>query len=238
MKNTKNIYTFTSILVAIAIIMMPIQSCQRDEIIKEDNVEQTPLSLNEKKVLLKNFQNKFFNSADKFAGLISNKKKDITSKSGFKSQDLSATQLNELKVLEHESKTFVKNYCGLSDEDLKKVSGAKNEECFIILSMIILETEKAKNKKNSKNNINLRSFARSQNANPELEWGEVGTCALAAIGADLLYGTAFTGKEATKWTVKAISKTFNAIASRALGAVGVGIAAAVFSYCLYEQSND
>lgn len=240
MKKVNHIHKYVSILVILALFVAPIQSCQKDEIITVESVEKTSLNITEKKTLLKNFQDTFVKSSNKLARLTSNKKefKNKISPLGYTNQNLSAEQLKELKVLEYESKTFIKNYCSLTDEDLIKISGGKNQECFIILSMLILETEKVKNKKFTKNNINLKSLARSTSANPELEWSEVGECALIALGADLLYGSAFTGAAATKWTVKAIRKTFGIIASRALGPVGVGIAAGTFSYCLYEQNQD
>lgn len=69
-----------------------------------------------------------------------------------------------------------------------------------------------------------------------LTWGEVGNCALAAIGADALYSLAFSG--ASSWSMAALTTTFTGVAKRFLGPIGVGIAVVSFSLCLANEAQD
>lgn len=66
---------------------------------------------------------------------------------------------------------------------------------------------------------------------------EIFGCALGALGVDFLYAAGWEA-HGTKWAIKSISKAFGRIASRFLGPVGVAIAVATFSYCLYQEAND
>ena len=87
--------------------------------------------------------------------------------------------------------------------------------------------------------INARTFGfkiPDVTINESLTWGEVGTCALGAIGVSA--GWAFSGSNATKWTISALTKAFSAAASKFLGPIGVGIAVATFAYCLLVESQD
>jgi hypothetical protein len=68
---------------------------------------------------------------------------------------------------------------------------------------------------------------------------EVLECALAAIGADLLFGVGgLSAKEGVKWSVKAITKAVKVIGTRALGPIGAGIAIGTFGYCMYQAYLD
>ncbi len=70
-----------------------------------------------------------------------------------------------------------------------------------------------------------------------LTMGEVVECVLIALGVDFLFAAGVT-QTSTKWTIKAISKSFGKIASRMFGPIGTAIAIATFGYCLYEQAED
>ena len=52
---------------------------------------------------------------------------------------------------------------------------------------------------------------------------------LAAIGADAIFSL---GSKSSKWTIKAISKAFGAVAKRFLGPIGVAIAVVTFVICI------
>lgn len=78
--------------------------------------------------------------------------------------------------------------------------------------------------------------------NPEYEannidWGDIGRCALVAIGADIVYSLSQeTGEQAAKWAVKKIVKAFARVAARFVGPIGAAIAAVSFGVCLGEAA--
>lgn len=65
---------------------------------------------------------------------------------------------------------------------------------------------------------------------------EIIDCAIEALGISALW--ALSGSNLSKWSVKAVTKAFSAAASKFLGPLGVGIAAASFGYCVYQEVND
>jgi hypothetical protein len=81
-----------------------------------------------------------------------------------------------------------------------------------------------------------KSYSLGSNmAQVELTNSEAFACFLDAVGFDVAYAA---GGLYTTWTATAIIKTFSTIAKRALGPIGVSIAAVSFSYCLYQEAND
>lgn len=75
------------------------------------------------------------------------------------------------------------------------------------------------------------------NANlSKLTWGEVGNCALSAIGADALYALAFSG--ASGWSIASLTTAFTGAARRFLGPIGVAIAVVSFALCLNDAVGD
>ena len=71
----------------------------------------------------------------------------------------------------------------------------------------------------------------------DITWGDVGRCALVAIGADILYSLgAESGEGAAKWAVKKLVKTFARVASRFIGPIGTAIAVVSFGICLGEAA--
>lgn len=66
----------------------------------------------------------------------------------------------------------------------------------------------------------------------ELTWGDVGKCAAAAVGADLLWSLTTSDVGVGGWKRKALVKAFGKVASRFLGPIGVAIAVVSFSLCL------
>ncbi|PTX58732.1 hypothetical protein C8N46_11240 [Kordia periserrulae] len=70
----------------------------------------------------------------------------------------------------------------------------------------------------------------------ELTAEEIGTCALIAIGADILW--ALGGSNASSWSKAAIKKAFKTAAKKLLGPIGVAIAVVSFGLCLLTESQD
>ncbi len=87
--------------------------------------------------------------------------------------------------------------------------------------------------------LNLRTFGfriPGITVNENLTWGEVGTCALGALGVDS--GWALGGSNATAWTMLSIRKAFTTMAKRFLGPIGVALAVGSFSFCLLIEAQD
>ena len=61
-------------------------------------------------------------------------------------------------------------------------------------------------------------------------WQEVGSCAMKALGADILFSLAQSS--ATAWTKSAIKSAFKTVAKRMLGPIGVAVAVVEFTWCL------
>jgi len=73
--------------------------------------------------------------------------------------------------------------------------------------------------------------------NGDLTWGEIGTCAAVAVGADLIWSLgAETG--VTSWAVPQLTRAFSRVAGRFLGPIGVAIAVASFGVCIAEAAGD
>lgn len=72
--------------------------------------------------------------------------------------------------------------------------------------------------------------------NGDLTWGEVGRCAIEAIGVDA--GWSLAPSAGTSWTYAALRTSFRNVASRFLGPIGVAIAVVEFSWCLIREGAD
>lgn len=104
------------------------------------------------------------------------------------------------------------------------------EEDLIATAMLIASDEEGSGGSYANNISTL--FFNSAHAQ-ELTWGEVGSCAAAAIGADIAYALATEGGgKSDKWKKRAIRKLFGKVASRLLGPVGVAIAVVSFGTCI------
>lgn len=125
---------------------------------------------------------------------------------------------------------------GFSDEEIDEMIADENgqEEDLIVTAMLIAASESGDESSYANNFSNLFfNSAYALDSDPKLTWREVGACALAAIGADLLYSVPTeAGSKSVKWQRKAILKFFGKVASRALGVVGVAIAVITFGTCI------
>ena len=112
-----------------------------------------------------------------------------------------------------------------SDIDEMIVEGNGTEEDLIPLVMAMIQLEASENTMTTRVNFESLFF---QSANAQT-WTQVGQCAVAAIGVDVLWSL---GSDGGKWTKKAIKKAFKAVAKRFLGPIGVAIAVVSFSFCV------
>lgn len=69
----------------------------------------------------------------------------------------------------------------------------------------------------------------------KLNWNEVAGCALAAVGADVLW--ALGQSTASTWAVPMMIKAFKKVAIKVLGPIGVAITAVSFGLCLYAADQ-
>ena len=74
------------------------------------------------------------------------------------------------------------------------------------------------------------------NVDESLTWAEVGNCAIAAVGVNVLWSLMASG--ASTWSVGAISAAFSRVAARIVGPIGVAITIAAFGWCLADQYAD
>jgi hypothetical protein len=112
------------------------------------------------------------------------------------------------------------------------------EEDLIALAAVMTSLEDGQNSTSSNFRITNLFFnsAYAQSNVPEITPAEVGTCAMIAIGADVLW--ALGGSSASSWTKKAMKKAFGAVAKRMLGPIGVAIAVVTFGICLAKEAQD
>ena len=122
-----------------------------------------------------------------------------------------------------EAKNYLKTK-GLNDQDIASMiieEGGKEED---LIPLVIAMTSSENSNNIAYNFSGL--FFNSANAQ---SLGDIGQCALAAIGADIIWSL---GSDGGKWTKKAIRKAFGAVAKRLLGPIGVAIAVVSFGLCV------
>ena len=112
------------------------------------------------------------------------------------------------------------------------------EDDLVPFVMILTSQEQTPNNNSVAFNksINLfinSAFAQEVQQPNTITWTEVGACALAALGADILVSLpGHSGGKLDKWKRKALLKLFGKVASRLLGPVGVAVAVISFGTCL------
>lgn len=131
-----------------------------------------------------------------------------------------------LQPLVQDSKEFLYSK-GFSEEEIQQMLLEENapEIDLITLSMVIIENEMTYPiAKNSSDLFINSSYAR------DIDWGEVGHCAVHAIGIDLLFSLGSSG--AVAWSRATIKAAFKKVASRMMGPIGVTIAVVDFGFCM------
>lgn len=153
----------------------------------------------------------------------------------------STSQENEFEQELQPALTEAKNYLyskGFTNNEISQMIASENGHELDLIPLVMTMVELEGNSIAS-TNLNLSSFfgysAFAQSA-PELTSGEIGWCALAAIGADILIQLG--NSSASSWSKSAIKKAFGAVAKRALGPIGVAIAVVSFGICIGQQAQD
>ncbi len=114
----------------------------------------------------------------------------------------------------------------LTESDLAEVFDDPNDPRISIVGLTILASE------NNEGNQIAMNFASILGTSVYAQsWGDIGRCAAAALGVDLIYGLTDAGASAA-WKRKALKKLFKKVATRILGPVGVAIAIAEFGICV------
>jgi len=125
-----------------------------------------------------------------------------------------------------QSKQYL-NSLGMSDCDIQQMLEDENADESILVPFVLSLIEHDNNcyyawQKNNKLSLIPHAYA--------MEWGQVGHCALNAIGADIFFGLG--NSMAKAWTKAAMKKAFKAAAERVIGPVGVAIAIIDFAICM------
>lgn len=107
---------------------------------------------------------------------------------------------------------------GFTETEIQEMLRENNvDESALVPFVLALAEEEA-----NQNNVNVTR---------SVDWGQVGSCALHAIGADIFYGL---DKSMLKtWSKKLIMKAFKTAAVRACGPIGVAITVVDFSVCCW-----
>jgi hypothetical protein len=130
---------------------------------------------------------------------------------------------------------------GYSDQDINEMlleEGASEEHLVPVVMTLTSLDEQDDATLAFHNSLNLFFNAAYAQENTEdqhaVDWGKVGKCALAAIGADFVLSLSVeAGGKHDRWKRKALVKLIGKTASRMLGPVGVIIAVGTFVGCMY-----
>ena len=120
---------------------------------------------------------------------------------------------------------------GFSSSEIQRMiddeQGVKTDLIPLVMTMISVEDS-------SNNLVNNYSFSNMFFNSAHAQSGrDIGRCALAAVGADIIWSL---GSDPGKWTKKAVKKAFGAIAKRLLGPVGAAIAVVTFGLCVADAA--
>lgn len=136
------------------------------------------------------------------------------------------TVKDNLNPLVEESKQFLYSK-GFTEEDIQKMIAEEHAEETDLIPLVMIVTQAENGQLVAKNYLNLLPI---RIANANVDWGQVGHCALHAVGMDVV--TAFAASGASVWTTAAISTAFRSVTKRALGPIGAAIAVIDFSFCM------
>lgn len=115
---------------------------------------------------------------------------------------------------------------GMTDMDISEmIQEAETDESSLIpFTFALLEAEQQYYAMKEARHISIlpRAYA--------VSWGDVGHCALQALGVDIIASLRLSG--AKVWTKAALKSAFKAVAKRVVGPIGVAIFAIEFSICI------
>lgn len=142
-------------------------------------------------------------------------------------------QMSEPKIKETLSPMVAesKNYLysiGLTDFDIQEMlmEAGADESSLIPFTLALIEHDN----QYYANLESSRKWSLIPSAYAAVTWTDTGKCALAAIGADIIYS--FGPSPAKTWSKAVIKKAFKVAASKFIGPVGVFIMVAEFSLCM------
>lgn len=115
------------------------------------------------------------------------------------------------------------NQFGLTDNEIQEIFVEGNSENTIVLALLLFETHKNNDVKTEISSISVFS-------SPIYAQTVVGSCVLEAFGIRELAKAAY-GQLSKAAMIKLATK----VASKYLGPIGVGLAVAEFSYCMYKN---
>lgn len=123
---------------------------------------------------------------------------------------------------------------GMSEEEIQEMLGEENADETVLVPFVMSLCDLEKQEytfelsRSESNTFNL--FATTAYA-ANNDWAKVGSCAMQALGLDVITEFAYAGKVLTKAAIKSIFKT---AAKRILGPIGVAIALVEFGVCMWE----
>lgn len=133
--------------------------------------------------------------------------------------------ISSLNPLVTESKQFLYSR-GFTESDIQQMIQEENALETDLIPLVMAVTQAENSQVVVRNYMNYLPIS-SANA---LTWSEVGSCAMEALGADILFSLGQS--TATVWSMAAIKTAFKTVAKRMLGPIGVAIAVVDFSWCL------
>lgn len=133
--------------------------------------------------------------------------------------------ISSLNPLVTESKQFLYSR-GFTESDIQQMIQEENALETDLIPLVMAVTQAENSQVVARNYMNYLPVS-SANA---LTWSEVGSCAMEALGADILFSLGQS--TATVWSMAAIKTAFKTVAKRMLGPIGVAIAVVDFSWCL------
>ena len=124
---------------------------------------------------------------------------------------------------------------GFDESDIEYLLDGNDESLLIPISFLLFEYQKQQRKNELiRTGGSVTYFSTSLYAQ-DVDWDKVKRCAATALGLDLIFaiGPEMGGKH-DKWSRKALKKLIGKIAARMVGPVGVIIATASFTGCMYD----
>ena len=139
------------------------------------------------------------------------------------------TSLNPL-IQESKQYLYAK---GFTEQDIQQMIKDENAEETDLVPFVIALSEIESSQMVAVTN-NYSKLLPFNSAYAKLQWSDVGTCAMKAIGADILAG--LYQSSASVWSVAVLKKAFGTVAKKMVGPVGAAIAAIEFGWCLWSNS--
>jgi hypothetical protein len=121
-----------------------------------------------------------------------------------------------------DSEKLINEY-GLTNEDMEEIFGESESENAIVLALLLFES-------NKNSNQNLEVSASTLFSTPLYAQTVIGSCVMEAFGLRELARAAY-GQLSKAAMIKLATK----VASKYMGPIGVGLAIAEFSYCMYNN---